>query len=421
MPVRALTTRPRGCYTFLEYNSEASDRMGLKAIVKKNRAVYRIANVVRKLPYPLIRAYMAVCHALCGVDPEKVYFSSFTGKLYNENPKYVCEALHEIAPDAKIVFRLNAQGMRQSDVPGYVRRVRQYSPKAMYHMATARVVVKNAALLPYMRTWLDQTYIQLWHGDRGLKKICLDMENADPKKCIDRFYMQLGVCGSDFGRDIYMRRAFGYTGELLECGYPKNDLLIANPSEIARDVRAELGIDPGAKALLYAPTFRQKETGSAAKANFSMNALRGALEESTGEKWVTLTRGHTLNTGVRSDGDLDVSDFPDVSRLLLITDMLITDYSSIAGDFLLLNRPIILYHADRGAYERADRSLLFDPDQSPYRVAHDQRELIDIACHFGDAAENCRALYDFYGTKETGRASETVARRIAGLIGEKKA
>ena len=90
--------------------------MGLKAIVKKNRAVYRLANAVRKLPYPLIRAYMAACHALRGVDGKKVYFSSFSGKLYNENPKYVCEALHEIAPDAKIVFRLNAQGMRQTDV-----------------------------------------------------------------------------------------------------------------------------------------------------------------------------------------------------------------------------------------------------------------------------------------------------------------
>ncbi len=395
--------------------------MGLKAIVKKNRAVYLLANSVRKLPYPLIRAYMGACHALCGVKPRKVYFSSFTGKLYNENPKYVCEALHAIAPDAEIIFRLNAQGMRQSDVPDYVHKVKQYSPKAMYHMATARAVVKNASLLPYMRTWPDQTYIQLWHGDRGLKKICLDMENADPKKCIDRFYMQLGVCGSDFGRDIYMRRAFGYRGDLLECGYPKNDILIENPPQIARDVRAELSIDPDAMVLLYAPTFRQRETGSAAQANFSLNDLRAALERTTGKKWVMITRGHTLNTGVKSDGDLDVSAYPDVSRLLLIADMLITDYSSIAGDYLLLNRPIILYHADRGAYESADRSLLFDPDQSPYRVAHSPQELIDIACNFGDAVENCRELYQFYGTRETGRASEAVARRIADIIGESKA
>ena len=394
--------------------------MGLKAIVKKNRAVYLLANAVRKLPYPLIRAYMAACHALRGVDGRKVYFSSFSGKLYNENPKYVCEALHAIAPDAKIIFRLNAQGMHQADVPAYVHKVPQYSPRALYHMATARVVVKNASLLPYMRTWPDQKYVQLWHGDRGLKKICLDMENADPKKCIDRFYMDLGVCGSDFGRDIYMRRAFGYTGDLLECGYPKNDLLMQNPPEVASQVRRELHIDPETRVLLYAPTFRQKETGSAARASFSLAALQKALEASTGQKWMMLTRGHTLNTGVRSDGDLDVSAYPDVSRLLLITDMLITDYSSIAGDFLLLNRPILLYHADRSAYESDDRSLLFDPEASPYRVAHNPQELIDIACSFTDAEQNCRELRAFYGVKETGCASKIVAERIAEWIGEKK-
>ncbi len=394
--------------------------MGLKALVKKNRAVYRLANAVRKLPYPLIRAYMAACHALRGVDGKKVYFSSFSGKLYNENPKYVCEALHEIAPDAKIVFRLNAQGMCQTDVPAYVHKVPQYSPRVLYHMATARAVVKNASLAPYMRTWPDQKYIQLWHGDRGLKKICLDMENADPKRFTDRFFMNLGVCGSDFGRDIYMRRAFGYTGELLECGYPKNDLLIRNPPEVCAAARRELNIDTDARVLLYAPTFRQRETGSAARAGFSLSALRDALEAKTGQKWVMLTRGHTLNTGVRSDGDLDVSAYPDVSRLLLITDMLITDYSSIAGDFLLLNRPIILYHADRCAYESDDRSLLFDPEASPYRVAHNPQELTDIACNFGDAAQNCRELAAFYGVRETGRASQIVAERIAEWIGEKK-
>lgn len=393
--------------------------MGLKAIVKKNPIVYALANAVRKIPYPILRAYMGACHALRGVDANKVYFSSFTGKLYNENPKYVCEALHEIAPDTRIVFRLDAQGMRQTDVPDYVGRVPRYSPKAFFHMATARVVVKNAALLPYMRTWRDQYYIQLWHGDRGLKKICLDMENADPKKCIDRYYMNLGVCASDMGRDIYMRRAFGYTGELLECGYPKNDLLLKNPPETAAAVRKRLGIPPDTRVLLYAPTFRQRETGSAMRANFSLKRLQSALERATGAKWAMLTRGHMLNTGCESDGGTDVSGYPDVTELLLITDMLITDYSSVAGDFLLMDRPIILYHADRAAYTGADRSLIFDPDKSPYRIAFDERELIEIACNFGDAAENCRALREFYGTHESGHASRAVAERIVRALKEK--
>ena len=130
--------------------------MGLKAIIKKNRFVYTAASRLRALPYPFLRLFMRACHALRGVEKNKVYFSSFSGKLYNENPKYVCEALLRLRPDAKIVFRLNKAGMAQAEIPPQVIRVPQYSPAALFHMATARVLVKNAAFRPWMLKFSDQ-------------------------------------------------------------------------------------------------------------------------------------------------------------------------------------------------------------------------------------------------------------------------
>ena len=133
------------------------------------------------------------------------------------------------------------------------------------------------------------------------------------------------------------------------------------------------------------------------------------------QKWENdefICRGHILNGAVKSDAGIDVSRYPDVSELLLVCDMMITDYSSIAGDYLLMNRPIILYHADVAQYASQERALVFDPEKSPYKIAHNMDELIDIACNFGNAEENCRALYDFYGVKETGKASVLVAERI---------
>lgn len=392
--------------------------MSLKSLLKKNKLTYAAANALRRAPYPLMRAWMRICHGLCGTDGSKVYFSSFSGKLYNENPRYVCEALHRVCPDAKIIFRLNGEGMRQDDVPDYVKKVPQMSLAALYHMATAKVIVKNAALMPYMLKFADQKYIQLWHGDRGLKKILLDLDPEAIHRHSDWKYMDIGVSGSEFGSRVYMRSAFGYKGELMEVGYPKNDLLLANPKEIREKVYRKLKLPENTKFILYAPTFRDQTIGGAISANFSGEALLKAMEASTGEKWMILNRGHILNSAVKADAGIDVSRYPDVSELLLICDMMITDYSSIAGDYLLMNRPIILYHADVAQYAAQERALVFDPETSPYRIAHNMDELISIACNFGDAAENCRALYDFYGVKETGRASVLVAERIMAMLQE---
>lgn len=386
--------------------------MSLKSLLKKNKFTYAAASALRKAPYPLMKGWMRICHGICGVDKKKVYFSSFSGKLYNENPRYVCEALHAVCPEAKIIFRLNHDGMRQDDVPDYVKKVGQMSPAAFYHMATARVIVKNAALMPYMAKFKDQKYIQLWHGDRGLKKILLDLDPTAAERHPDWKYMDIGVSGSEFGSRVYLRSAFGYKGEIMEVGYPKNDLLMANPAEIREKVYRKLNLPENTKFILYAPTFRDQTIGGAISANFSAEALLKALEASSGEKWMILNRGHILNSAVKSDAGIDVSRYPDVSELLLVCDMMITDYSSIAGDYLLMNRPIILYHADVAQYASQERALVFDPEKSPYKIAHNMDELIDIACNFGNAGENCRALYDFYGVRETGKASVLVAERI---------
>ena len=390
--------------------------MGLKAILKKSKFTYAAARTLRKCPYPFLRFFQRAAHALRGVDAKKVYFSSFSGRLYNENPKYVCEALHEICPEAKLVFRLNRAGMRQDDIPAYVTRVPQYSPRTLWHMATARVLVKNACLKPWMLKFPNQTYIQLWHGDRGLKKILFDLRPNAEKIYQEWKCMDIGVSASDFGSRVYMRRAMRFSGELIECGYPKNDVLLANPPEVAAETRRALHLPEGTKVLLYAPTFRDKNIGSAMQAGFSLKKLHAALESSTGEKWLILNRGHSNNAGLRADEGMDVSNFPDVSRLLLVTDMLITDYSSICGDFMLLDRPIILYHADAESYAADDHGLVFDPAASPYQIAHSEAELIEMVCHPADPAENCRALREFYGTKESGHASHTVAERIQKIL-----
>lgn len=386
-------------------------RMSLAGMLKRNRLTYAVANAIRKLPYPLISGWMRWCHRRHGVEGNKVFFSSYDGTLYNDNPRAVAEALHAIAPQARIVFRLDGRGRRMA-LPDWVEVVPKLSLQTLREMATARAIVTNAGMKTWMVKFADQFYVQTWHGDRGFKKIYLDV---DPHR---QYYLKevpridLAVSGSAFGSGVY-HTAMGIRGEILECGCPRNDLLLRNPPEAAHRVRAALGIPEDVRVLMYAPTFRSTDTGGRQAARLSLEQARQALEAVTGQKWFCVTRSHEVARGIAADTGMDVSEYPETTELLLIVDLLITDYSSIGGDFMLLNRPVIYYQPDRADYDRDRGGLYFDPDQSPLKVVHSEAELMDLLAHPFDATENCREALSFFGCHETGRAAEAVARRVA--------
>ena len=389
-------------------------RQSLKGLLKRNKVTYAVASALKKLPYPLLSGYMRLCHWRYGVEGNKVFFSSYDGTLYNDNPRAVAEALHALRPDAKLVFRLNARGRRMA-LPDWVTVVPQLSRETLREMATSRAIVTNVGMKIWMVKFDDQFYVQTWHGDRGFKKIYLDVNP-------DRLYykkegprIDLAVSGSEFGSDVY-RTGMGARKEILACGCPRNDILLRNPPEMAARVRASLGIPQDARVLMYAPTFRSADTGGRQAAGLSLERVKRVLEQTTGESWVCVTRSHEVARGIASDAAMDVSEWPEPSELLLIADMLITDYSSIGGDFMLLNRPVIYFQPDRRGYERERNGLYFDPEQSPLVVAHDEAELLDIISHPFDATANCRAVLDFFRCRETGRAAEIVAERVARAL-----
>ena len=391
-------------------------RPSLKARIKGCKWLFEALQRLKHAPYPLLSGYMRLCHRRFGVDGNKVFFSSYDGGLYNDNPRAVAEALRSIAPEAKILFRLNGRGMAQADVPADFVKVPRFTPRTLKEMATSRVIVTNAAMKIWMVKFPDQLYIQTWHGDRGFKKVQLDLE---PKR---RYFIEetrridLAVSGSDFGSRVF-RSAFGVKDGILEVGCPRNDILVKRPPEVARRTREALGIEEGTRVVMYAPTFRTASSGSVQEAGLSLAKVRAALEKATGEKWVCITRGHVDSRGIHSDAALDVSDWPEVSPLLLATDLLITDYSSIGGDFMLLDRPVIFFMPDLDDY-LDERGLYFDPLNSPLKVARSEAELLRILEKPLDGPGNCRKVLDFFGCRETGRAAEIVAEKIASIIRE---
>ena len=192
-----------------------------------------------------------------GIQPNKVVFCSFQGRSYNDNSRFISERLHERCPEAEIVWLFNQEGMKRvkEELPDYVRPVAYKRRAALRELATARVWVDNFTKHSFLR-WPRgrQFYVQTWHGDRPIKKICYDLEIPGDRRIEER--CDRVVSGSEYGERVY-RTAFRYNGEFIRAGCPRNDMLVRNDPVQRGRIRQALGVGEETGLLLYAPTYRE--------------------------------------------------------------------------------------------------------------------------------------------------------------------
>ncbi len=368
------------------------------------------------------KCYMYLVNKIMGVNETKAVFISFGGKSYSDNPRAISEKLHEMNPKFENVWLFNNPKEKRKIVPDYVRCVKAGSYRALKELATAKYWVDNFTkpLTTYKNE--EQVYIQTWHGDRGFKKVLYDSPFISKEtKYIESVICDLALSGSDYADKVY-KTAFRYIGEILKYGCPRNDVLIENDCKKALALKEQLNINENTKILLYTPTLRRE-----AASHYTLQPMGEidwfvtlkALEKKTANEWICLVRAHSAVkglSGIPNDFSkiIDVTSYEDISDLLLISDLLITDYSSSAGDFALLYKPIILFHNDVDDYIKNDRTFYFDLNKSPYMIAHDQDDLVKMIkeIDWNSIPQNCKGILDFYGTFETGKASEKVVEYI---------
>lgn len=354
-----------------------------------------------------------------------VLFISYGGKTYSDNPRAISEALHEKYPKAKICW-LNKERSNSKAFPDYVHLIDRNDAKEYFKaIGTIKVIVDNSSDIPIIHKAKCQYFIQTWHGDRAFKKIMYDSKNFKKNEVGESIkgYYDLVISGSDYG-DMQYRSAFKYQGEILKVGTPRNDCLVKQDPRRIKEIKEKLGI-AGKKVILYAPTFRKKYKGVEQKQNIdniNIDTIIHKLEEKNCEAWIGLLRGHPDINGITGYHDssviMDVSSYQDMADLLLISDILITDYSSCAGDFALTKRMIILFQPDLEEYTNNERGLYFDMKESPYYIVKNQKELENLIMNHGikQAEKNCEEILDFYKTIETGKSANIIADIIAEKI-----
>jgi CDP-glycerol glycerophosphotransferase len=335
---------------------------------------------------------------------DDVLFLSWKGRQCGDNPLGVAAELRRRGDDRQQLWVVNDWA---TPVPlggtGVLRGTREYFDA----LARSRFIVSNDDMTAPFRKRDGQLYVQTWHGT-ALKRIGFDIENPQfisgtayfDHLARDVAQWDLAVSPSPFMTPI-MRHAFRYEGEIAEDGYPRNDLLRGpDATGAAEAVRTRLGLPAGKRVVLYAPTWRDNQVYANGKRyRFDMRLDLEQAWKALGDDYVFLIRGHhqmadDAPSGLRPDFALNVTAYPDIADLYLVSDVLLTDYSSAMFDFAVTGRPMLFFTYDLAEYRDKLRGFYFDFEaQAPGPLLPTSADVISALEGIDEVAVSYRDAY----------------------------
>ena len=358
------------------------------------------------------------------IKNNKVVISSYMGKGYGDNAKYICEEIKRRNLPLDVVWLL--QNKNEFGFPEFVRKVKIGSVKSVYELVTARVWIDNMRKKSYVRKRKGQFYIQTWHGGIGPKRIEQEIEGSLPAWYVkgaknDSKMMDLLLAESSWTYEHY-RKAFWYSGEIAKCGVPREDLFYDKSNKLVSVIRERLNIRNNDRVVLFVPTYRENISDYSVYKLEWINVLE-SLSKRFGGNWKGMIRLHpnvSFLAGFFESGEniIDVTSYPDIQELLLISDFVISDYSSVIYEYSLLFKPAAIFAPDYVEYT-SSRDLAIDYSELPFIVSYSTDELINSIESFDEEkylmklSEFHRQYLDVY---EGGHASSYVVDRIADVV-----
>ncbi len=343
---------------------------------------------------------------------DAVFFESFYGQTAADNPLGIDEALRGIRPDVRRYWSVVDGSV--AIPPGGIRII-EGSREWWRARASARAIVVNDWLRKRFRRRSHQRVLQTWHGTM-LKRLALDRAGTGIRTRIavlrERDRWDVLLAQNTYSTGIF-RTAYAMRRAIWEEGYPRNDVL--SDAERAAGIRERIGVAPGARVVLYAPTWRDDRTEMVDYVDLTHFA--GEL----GDGHVLLVRGHsrTLRYGqdLEADALVDVTSYPSMADLLLVADVLVTDYSSVMFDFAATRRPIVFFTPDLAHYNVDLRGFYFDllaEAPGPVTTTRDELRAAILASRDGqpEFAARAEAWRERFTPLDDGRAGERVVRRM---------
>lgn len=360
------------------------------------------------------------------IQDNKIVVDNFFGRGYGDNPKYIVDEIIAEKPETTIVWLVDKY-TDTSLFPKEIRLVKMNSVRSIYEYATAKVWIDNIKNNYKGRKRDGQFYLQTWHGGVGFKKVereAIETLNPDYVKAsiYDSKQIDLMISNSKWVTNNY-RENFWYSGKILETGLPRNDVFFKD-IEGSRQ-RVENYFNTKKRIILYAPTFREYLTIEKQIALFSMdyNKLTEVVRNKFGSEYVVIIRVHpNIASYFRIQENEYIkngSQYPDMQELLVVTDILVTDFSSSMFDFMLKSSRIFLFAPDYEEYVTKDREMKFNVRKDlPFSFSNSEKELLDSIANFDENNIDMK-VNEFkkeLGICDDGYSSERVAKLLNDII-----
>lgn len=367
----------------------------LKNFLKKHE---NLRLIVRKVMWRVKEKEFDRISDKAEIDDKLILFETFMGRQYGCNPKAIYEYMinDPAFDDFKFVWAF-VETEKAKEFPPLKRSeiVRVRSRKYYELCARVKYLVTNSAIDYRIQRKPGQVFMQTWHGT-PLKRLRCDieaekgnvnntLEEIKLKNDMDVVRYNLFLSPSAFASEKFISsfnmKELGLESIIREIGYPRNDFLFTYTEEDVAEIKRSLNIPEGKKVILYAPTFRDNEhdgAGYTYDVHIDLNRMREIL----GDDYVILFRVHyfvadRFDFDAFSDFVIDASKLDDITPLYVISDVLITDYSSVFFDYSNLRRPMLFYMYDLEDYAEGIRGFYFGIDEIPGPKIQKEQELID--------------------------------------------
>ena len=391
--------------------------------------------LIKKWAGKLIRLLYKMLYRFVSVDDKQVIFISFHGRGYSDNPRAIYDAMIQDPrwQGYRFIWFIKHHKKKGLQIPG--AEIKEYfSFSYFYHLSKAKFWVVNCKLPLYICKKPEQVYLQTWHGT-PLKRLAHDIDVAEDTTFYRSAVSYEQMCHSydvDVARYNYMispnafctevfPHAFGIDPQrLVETGYPRNDFIVNATQEQILSIKNRLQLPMDKKIILYAPTWRDNSYVSAGY-TFELKADLRLWKKILGEDFIVLFKPHYLIINKYQD-DPSLKGFlysipaaAEINELYVISDVLITDYSSVFFDYAILKRPMYFYMYDLENYASDLRGFYLDITKDlPGKIYRSEEKLCqDIQAGVYDRSK----LDDFskrFNNLDDGHASKRVLDLLAG-------
>ncbi len=402
--------------------------MSKKRAWKQNliRHCKRLAIRVFKLAYKLMFRFVKV-------DDKTVLFLSFHGRGYTCNPKYIHLEMCKQSrfDDYSFVWALKKPNDTKIE---HSKNIRYNSLTYFYYLARAKYWVVNCKLPKYIQKKENQVYLQTWHGT-PLKRLAHDIvfvENQTFYRSGMNRNQMMNTYDDDVKKYNYMiapnpfsyevfQSAFQINPErLIQTGYPRNDYLTNIRSEDIDILKDQYHIPKDKKVILYAPTWRDNSYNTRGYL-FELKADFRKWKEKLGDDYIVIFKPHYLIINkFENDASLDgfiynIDANADINDLYVMSDILVTDYSSVFFDYANLRRPMYFYMFDLEEYADELRGFYFDIYETlPGDIIEKEDVLLDALVANNYDYARLDAFNQKFNVWQDGKATERVIDILFG-------